>query len=1377
MNSPIPKNEIERLEALKSYHIMDSLSEQEFNAITKLAATICGVPIALISLLDENRQWFKAKFGIDVDETPRNISFCQHAILDTKIFEVENALENPIFAQNPLVTNQPDIRFYAGAPLIDPNGYNLGTLCVIDSIPKKLTEEQKDSLETLASEVVSLILLRKSKKDMELAKNEMEAMLSGLQEGIVFQNVNGEIIRCNQSAETILGLTYDQMIGKTSVDPSWKAIHEDGTDFPGNTHPAMVTLESKISQSNVIMGVHKPNYELTWISINSVPIFSNETQELNGVISTFKDITETKLQQDKIRENEANLKEAQSISKIGSWDFDLKTFSLTWSTEHYNIFEIDEPQTPENLYTLYRSKIHPEDIEALDEYINKSIEEGSGFEYNHRVVCSNGNIKYVLGLGKVILDEINQPIKLKGTIQDITERKIAENKISLSEERLNEAQALAKIGNWEFDLTSHDLYWSNELFNIFDIPADTPKDKLYETYRSKFLENELIILDEKVAKCSQQGISYENYHAIRLNNGLKKYIHGKGYARKNDYGEVITLYGTAQEITETKRQEDLKSLINEVSNGLIVEEEKLSTTFQLVLNKLLDITQSEYGFIGEVFQEDNQPFLRTYALTNIAWNEETRNFHDKHVEKGLEFKNLNTLFGYSLKHKEIVISNDPTNDVRRGGLPHGHPALNAYLGIPIIHNNVLVGMIGIANKPSGFSEADYEFLTPFTNAFASIIHALKTDRKRKIAEKEIISIKNELQNFFDLSNDFMSIANVDGTFKTVNASFEKVLGYKIDEILDTPFIKLIHPDDIDKTLEEVEKLKQGQLTLHFENRYICKNGQYIWLSWKVAPDVLTGNLYCTARDVTEEKKKNEELLIAKTYAEQANLAKSEFLANMSHEIRTPLNGIIGFSDLLKLTDLNQTQEVYTSTITQSAHSLLEVINDILDFSKIEAGKLELDIQKTHLHDLIYQAIDTVTFQAQSKNLELLMNIDPKLNNTYYLDSIRTRQIIVNLLGNAIKFTNEGEVLLDVKLLHENKNIAKIRFSIIDTGVGIEKENLTKVFEAFSQADNSTTRKFGGTGLGLTISNKLLHLMGESKLELESEFGKGSNFYFDLEINFDKEITPKLFNTKKRILIANKSKKETEIIHNCLTFENIESSIVHSAEDTFIKLKNNEKFDAILIDSQLFNHNDNGILKQIISIDGFDISKTPISLITRSIHDETYFLDCQKLGVKTKITKPLKPKYLLELISKIITNNVQPIKEKEIFKIYNNSFKILVVDDNSINILLANTLVKNLMPNVTLCEAKNGLEAIELCKKEKPDLILMDVQMPILNGYDATKEIRKLQSFSNTPIIALTAGTIVGEKEKCLAAGMTNYISKPVIKEELESMIKTYLIKE
>ncbi len=1075
---PLPINEKERLEALKSYHIMDSLSEQEFNAITKLAASICGVPIALISLLDENRQWFKAKFGIEVDETPRNISFCQHAILDSKIYEVENALENPLFKENPLVTNEPDIRFYAGAPLIDPNGFHLGTLCVIDKEPKKLSEEQKDALETLASEVVALILLRKSKKDLENSNNEIEAMLSGLQEGIVFQNTEGAILRCNKSAETILGLSYDQMVGKKSVDPSWRAIHEDGSDYPGSTHPAMMSLATKEPMSDVIMGVHKPNDELTWISINAVPIFSNETKELTGVVCTFKDITESKLQQDKIKHNEQLLEKSQSIAKIGSWELNLKTFELQWSLEHYKIFELEN--TPkELLYDAYRSRIHPEDIEQLDFVVQRAINQGVGFEYHHRVLLQDNSIKYVVGIGEVEKNEENIPVLVRGTVQDITESTLKDLNFSTEEAR------------WKFAIeTSGDAIWDfNPLTNI--------------GYRSdKFYEN-------------------------------------LGY------------------------------------------------------------------------------------LPN-----------------------------------EVVIT----------------------------------------------------------------------------------------QEFFN-SN--------------------------------------IHPEDKQKIIAQFENLITGKIDFFNEEyRIKTKTGEYKWFLDRAK--VFTRNnqgiatrMIGTHHDLTDRKKIEFEIQRSKEKAELASIAKSEFLANMSHEIRTPLNGIIGFSELLKTTELGQTQEIYTNTIVQSANSLLSVINDILDFSKIEAGKLELDIQKNQITDTISEAIDIVTYQAQTKNLDLILNQDFAIPCDIYYDSSRLKQICVNLLGNAIKFTKEGQVELSVELVSIFEKKLTLRFSVCDTGVGINNDLQTKIFDAFSQADTSTTRKYGGTGLGLSISNKLLDLMGKSKLNLISEEGKGSTFYFDLTLPYDKSETPKRefdFTAIQNVLIIDDSIKSSEIISKFLNHFNIQS-VTEVIENKVIEKINTLKFDALFIDSKNNSDERFELIKTILSNPIYSTNSCPIVYMTDSIHDDSTYNKCHKIGVNYRLLKPIKPKELFENLIKISTiKNEQPILKKNSSEVLSKEKSvILVVDDNEINILLAKTMLQNMLPNAEIIEAQNGEEAIEKFKEFNPKLVFMDVQMPVLNGYDATVEIRKLTSSKNVPIVALTAGTVKGEREKCLEVGMSNYISKPIIKEELKDIILIYLL--
>lgn len=392
---------------------------------------------------------------------------------------------------------------------------------------------------------------------------------------------------------------------------------------------------------------------------------------------------------------------------------------------------------------------------------------------------------------------------------------------------------------------------------------------------------------------------------------------------------------------------------------------------------------------------------------------------------------------------------------------------------------------------------------------------------------------------------------------------------------------------------------------------------------------------------------------SKKEAEDANKAKTEFLANMSHEIRTPLNGVIGFSDLLMQSNLTETQMEYMNTVNTSAKTLLDVVNDILDFSKIEAGKLELDIDNFKIKLLSNQVIEAIKYQTIQKKLELNITLSDNLPQVVKGDKMRLRQILINLLGNAIKFTNKGFIELKIETIAVHKNGTNtIRFSVIDTGIGIDKRNQEKIFEAFTQEDSTTTRRFGGTGLGLTISNKLLGLM-KSKLNVVSELGKGSTFYFDVN----------------------------------------------------------------------FEVNDESVL-------GIDNNATDHGLLLQNMGNSELKQDT----------------------------------------------KILIVDDNSVNIFLSKILVKKILPNAIIYEAVNGLDAVNKYSEQRPDIILMDVQMPVMNGYEATEAIRKLENSGfRTPIIGLTAGVLLGEKEKCIDAGMDEYVSKPVVKETLEKMFYKWLV--
>lgn len=707
--------------------------------------------------------------------------------------------------------------------------------------------------------------------------------------------------------------------------------------------------------------------------------------------------------------------------------------------------------------------------------------------------------------------------------------------------------------------------------------------------------------------------------------------------------DIISLAISSQMRLVAERKLEFKS---ELLSALALCTEKF-----LLSKSASDMFEETFDIIGKATKVDHMFYYEKDIDTQLVsqkykWAREgivkqitkLRNFTAENLQEiFIQTKNrkiLNTLTS-NLKDsffKQLMIDNE----------------IKSILILPLYINEEFTGFIGFddCTNEKKWTDDEIYILQSLANNISSTLERNRNEARIHESEEKFKLIANNIPGTVYLAK-FDELA----TKVFLNDEIENLTGYPKSEFLEKnlSFMSLVHPDDKELiTRSQMSGLKKGN-PIHSVYRIKRKSGEYIWI--EEFGDVIkkgdtidfVGGIYF---DITS-KKETEDAIKAKQLAEAASKSKSDFLANMSHEIRTPLNGIIGFTNLLMKTNLEDIQQKYMITVNQSAQSLLNIINDILDFSKIEAGKLELNIDKYNMQEMLDQIIDLILYESNQKQLQLELNINDDVPNSFWMDAIRIKQVLINLLANAVKFTENGTIKLYVTVLNkiDDENYT-IRFSVVDTGIGILEENKMRIFQAFSQEDSSTTRKFGGTGLGLTISNKLLGLMN-SHLKLESKINIGSTFYFDLDL-------------------------KTCYIYDTGFFEDEEDDI----------------------------------------------------------------------------------------------NNTYTLSEEQLAK----EIKFLIVEDNNINRLLLKTTIKNLFINAIIYDAENGEEAVKIFKAAHPDIIFMDIQMPIMNGYEASKTIRNLKSGKKVPIIAVTAGAEKDEKQNCINAGMTGYISKPIIKGSIEKAI-------
>ncbi len=550
-------------------------------------------------------------------------------------------------------------------------------------------------------------------------------------------------------------------------------------------------------------------------------------------------------------------------------------------------------------------------------------------------------------------------------------------------------------------------------------------------------------------------------------------------------------------------------------------------------------------------------------------------------------------------------------------------------------------------------------------------------------------------------------------------------------------------------------------------------------------------------DLYRQKIKIEELRVA---AEAGSKLKGDFLANMSHELRTPMNGVLGMNRLLLETNLNAEQRGLAETVHKSGNTLLDLLNDILDFSKIEAGELTLEPLSFNLHKMLEEVTDLLEIKARGKNIELLTQFDPDALHYVIGDSGRIRQIIMNLVGNAIKFTDKGHVLINVDTSDNDGKTLILKVKIQDTGIGIPDDKLDYIFNKFSQAEESTTRKFGGTGLGLAISKKLVEMM-EGEIGVKSILGEGSTFWFNISFPIGKEekliqkkYVPKHDLTNKRILIVDDYEINQQILGSYVKSWNMDYDTALSAEEAFDRMlkasAENKPYDFALLDYQLPADSGLALAERIKSTD--ELKNTLLIMVTSAgkIAKES---ELEEKGLMGFLVKPVYPQQLHDLLmiiwdikinnkpNKLVTRytleEVARARKQKSSLIVHEEFeelKILVVDDVPVNVILMKQILTKLGCSVDT--ALNGIEAVNMTETIDYNIVFMDCHMPEMDGFEATSVIREKESDSHLHIIALTADAMQGDKEKCLAGGMDDYMNKPVTPEKTVEMLDNYLNK-
>jgi len=834
------------------------------------------------------------------------------------------------------------------------------------------------------------------------------------------------------------------------------------------------------------------------------------------------------------------------------------------------------------------------------------------------------------------------------------------------------------------------------------------------------------------------------------------------------------------------------------------------------LEEAVRLTESEIGYLA--FMNEDETVLTMHSWSKTAM--EQCAVIDKPIVYPVETTGL---WGEAVRQRKPIITNDYSapNPLKKGH-PEGHVKVTRHMNVPVFDGERIVAVAGVGNKAEPYDESDVRELTLLIQGMWRLIQRKQADDElrrahdqlelrveqrtaelaganeelkreiadRKQAEKDLAYERFLLATLMDKSPDYIYFKDAESRFIRISRALAGYFGLNDPaEAIGKADSDIFDPQRAEQYLaDEQEVMKTGKPVVGKEEEQPWPDGRVTWVSTSKVPlRDPAGKIIGTfgiSRDITDRKQAELQLQAAKEAAEAASRAKSAFLANMSHEIRTPMNAILGMTELVLDTELTASQRDYLQMVRESGESLLSVINDILDFSKIEAGKLDLEPAVFDLRESLGDTMKSLALRAHTKGLELACQIRPDVPDRLVGDVGRLRQIVVNLVGNAIKFTDAGEVVLDVERRSRSDDEVVLHFAVTDTGIGIPKEKQAAIFDAFEQADSSTTRRFGGSGLGLAISTRLVRFMG-GRIWLESEVDRGSTFHFTARFALPRgevadvpPVKPAIV-SETRVLVVDDNATNRRILQEMLGNWGMIPTAAAGAREALALLRRayqaEEPYALVLTDANMPDVDGFALAHQIKQ--DAALGSTVIMMLTSGDRPGDV-ARCEQLGVAAYLLKPIKQSELFDAVVMalgVVASDdelAEAIAPEQPSRL--RPLRILLAEDSLVNQKLAVGLLEK--RGHTVVVVNHGREAVAALEAQRFDLVLMDVQMPEMDGLEATAVIRAKERRTGThvPILAMTAHAMKGDRERCLSAGMDDYIAKPIRARQVFEKIEAVL---